>query len=286
MKLQNAIDNAIERLSQALTSLELAEVRYEVDILLSHVTGKPVSFFRTWPEQALAPDELTLFERLIERRCLKEPVAYLVGEQGFWTFDLKVTPDTLIPRPETELLIEIALKKIPLNSESKKPFRIADLGTGTGAIAMALAQERLNAEVFAVDFSEKALAVARYNIEKYSLKNIVLHHSNWLSGWPFGTLDMIISNPPYIAFDDPHLDDLKFEPDSALVASDNGFSDIRTIAKQAFPLLNQGGFLMFEHGFEQADAVSQILRDNHFSHVETRRDLSANERVTIAQKVQ
>lgn len=285
MNFQSAIKNAIKRLTQVLSDLEPSEIRYEVDILLSHVTGKSVSFLRTWPEQFLSVDELAFFERLVERRCLKEPVAYLVGEQGFWSFDLKVTPDTLIPRPETELLVEIALEKIPLKGELKSPFRLVDLGTGTGAIAMALAQERPNAEVFALDFSTRALDVARHNIEKYSLKNISLHHSNWLSDWSFGNLDLVVSNPPYIAFDDPHLTALAFEPNSALVALEDGFADFRIIAEQAFLWLKKGGFLMFEHGFEQAEEVSQILRDNHFSDIQTRRDLSGNERVTIGQKV-
>jgi len=192
----------------------------------------------------------------------------------------------LVPRPETEHLVECALSKIPTSQAADDSFVVADLGTGSGAIALAIASERPHATVWALDSCHEALLVAEANRKAYSLDNVECLQGHWLREWEKGELDMIVSNPPYIASDDPHLSDLVFEPHSALVAEHEGLSDIEEIAQQAIRHLKESGWLMFEHGFEQADAVQAILRENGFKNVETLSDLAGLARVTYGQKLE
>ena len=276
------LEGVLRQASQALaTRFESKEAQLDAELLLSFSLDKSRTWLKTWPEYELSPKELGLFLGFVQRRLKGEPVAYILGFQEFWSLKLNVTLDTLVPRPETELLVELALEKTPLNSS----FKVADLGTGTGAIALAFASERAQAQVFAVDFSEDALAVAKLNRDKYQLDSVQLIHNSWLSDWSYGKLDLILANPPYVAEGDPHLAELTYEPITALVAEDEGYSDIIQIAIQAKEHLNPGAFLMFEHGFEQAARVRKILTQLDYLDVESFKDLSGQDRVTIGRQV-
>ncbi|AOE50519.1 peptide chain release factor N(5)-glutamine methyltransferase [Kangiella sediminilitoris] len=267
----DAIDWAIAQLSTSDSP------KLDAELLLAFQLEKNRSWLKTWPEKELSQAAFQEFQSLVKRRASGEPVAYILGHQDFWTFNLAVTPDTLIPRPETEHLVECALEHLPV----EKAARVVDLGTGTGAIAMAIASERPNAEVWAVDVSEQALAVAEKNRHRYQLENVTCLHSHWLDQWPNKPLDLVVSNPPYIADNDPHLNDLSYEPITALVAEDSGLSDIRIISEQAKSHLKPGGWLMFEHGFEQAEPVQKILRELGYESIETIKDYAGHARVTI-----
>ncbi|HLB55972.1 MAG TPA: peptide chain release factor N(5)-glutamine methyltransferase [Coxiellaceae bacterium] len=207
---------------------------------------------------------------LIARRIKGEPIAYLLGTQPFWTMDLIVTADTLIPRPETECLVEWVLK----NFKGKESIVAADLGAGTGAIAIALALENKNWKIDATDESFEALAVAKRNADKYAAKNISFYQGDWCSALPQKKYDVIISNPPYIAENDIHLEKLSFEPQSALVSGKNGLDAIEKIVSCAKDFLNENSFLVIEHGFDQAEAVCNIFKKNDFVEIKNHRDLA------------
>lgn len=241
---------------------------------------KSRTWLKTWPEHILSKQQFSHYQESIERRKKGEPTAYIIGEKDFWSLTLKVTRDTLIPRPETELLVELALQRIPETSD----FKVADLGTGSGAIALAIAKERPQARVWALDMSEGALTVAQENAEHNKIKNVALEQGSWLSNWQHGQLDMIVSNPPYVAPNDPHLADLVYEPVTALVAEDNGLSDIYTITQQAIQHLKPNGFLLFEHGYDQGSAVREILQSAGFDQVETVKDYAGQDRVTLGKR--
>ncbi len=276
----NTVNEYLKAATQELRAVtDERESQLEAELLLAFSLHKSRTWLKTWPEFQLTNGDDQLFCQLIERRLTGEPLAYIIGSQDFWTFNLKVTQDTLVPRPETELLVELALDKIPLEGD----FNVADLGTGSGAIACALGYERSQATVFAVDFSERALAVAQQNVSSLSLDNVKCLQNSWLVNWQKGKLDLIVSNPPYVAEDDPHLKDLSFEPYSALVSQDNGYADIRIIAEQAKSILTSKGYLMFEHGFEQAQTIQSILQELGYVEIETFQDLAGLDRVTIAQ---
>ncbi len=218
------------------------------------------------------------FESLVARREHGEPVAYLLGRRGFWTLDLETTPAVLIPRPETELLVEQALMRIPADRSA----HVADLGTGSGAIALAIARERPQASVVATDASEAALAVASANAVKHGIGNVEFRHGDWLMPLAGERFDLIVSNPPYIAAGDPHLlqGDLRFEPQNALASGDDGLDAIRIIVRDAPAHLLPGGWLLLEHGWEQGGAVRDLLRNAGFVDVATERDLEGRDRVT------
>ncbi len=272
------IEGTLNWASSRLTEeYDIAEARLDAELLLSFCLDRTRTWLKTWPDYQLSQSEKKTYNDFIERRLSGEPVAYIIGYQEFWSLTLKVTSDTLIPRPETELLVEWALQKIP-QTES---FSVADLGTGTGAIALAIASERPHTQVFAVDFSEKALAVAEINRDMYQLDSVKLIHNSWLNNWSEGKLDLIVANPPYVAEGDSHLDKLTFEPLSALVAEKDGYSDILDIATQAKLYLKPGAFLMFEHGFEQAKEVRNILNELGYSAIQSVQDLSGQDRVTM-----
>ncbi len=237
----------------------------------------------TWPEKTLTHKQTQQFEYFLSLRSQGMPVAYITGQKDFWSFSLCVTPDTLIPRPETELLVEYALQKISLIDN----YRVLDLGTGSGAIALAIASERSNAQVLATDFSLKALKIAKQNAQTLKLNNVSFCHSHWFKNIPVPKqkFDVIVSNPPYIAENDPHLEAnvRDYEPNSALLSGNNGLADISEIVEQSRGYLKPEGWLLFEHGYEQAEAVQSLLYAASFVHISTFADLNRLPRVTIAQ---
>jgi len=278
-----AMTSIRDALTHAATTLATRHeaAMLEGEILLAHALAKSRTYLHTWPERTLNETELATFNQLVERRCDGEPSAYITGEQEFWSLSLEVTPDTLIPRPETELLVELALEKIPTDEH----YNIADLGTGSGAIALAIASERPRSQMYAVDFSAEALAVAERNRDKHSLNNITLLHGDWLTPLSELTFDLIISNPPYIRENDSHLEqgDLPFEPRSALVATNNGLDDIQRIVSDSKARLTNGGWLLIEHGYDQATDVSEIFKQHGYHNITTHRDLGGQPRVVAAQ---
>lgn len=252
--------------------------RLDAELLLAAALGKPRSYLRTWPERELDVDQLGLFRSHLQRRRQGEPVAYILGHQGFWSLDLEVAPHTLIPRPDTELLVESALALLPAT-----PLAALDLGTGTGAIALALASERPGWQVTGVDRVEDAVALAERNRQRLQLGNVRFLHSHWFSALAGQRFGLILSNPPYIRADDRHLDqgDVRFEPSSALVAGADGLDDIRAIIQAAPQYLLAGGWLLLEHGFDQAEAVRELLATAGFSEAHSRRDLGGHERISL-----
>ncbi len=231
--------------------------RLDAEVLLAHVIEKSRTYLHTWPEHLITDEQLTHYQQVIQRRAQGEPVAYLTGRQEFWSLSLKVTPATLIPRPETELLVEKALEKIPVHGR----LHVLDLGTGSGAIALAIAKERTMCHVVAVDMSAEALEVAAHNANEHSIQNVEFLQSDWFSKLVLPKFDLILANPPYICDDDPHLyqDSIRFEPVTALTAGTDGLHDLRLIINQAKPYLTQQGWLLVEHGYDQATAVQALL---------------------------
>ena len=252
--------------------------------LLVHALGKPRSWLYAHGDAIAAPALVARFQDLVARRVAGEPVAYLTGRRGFWSFDLAVSPATLIPRVETELLVELALARLPRD----RALRIADLGTGSGAIALALAHERPHARVVATDASDAALAVARGNGEALGIANIEFRCGDWLAPLAGERFDLIASNPPYIASDDPHLGagDLRHEPMAALASGRDGLDAIRAIVRDAPSHLLAGGSLLLEHGLEQGCAVRELLDAAGFIDVVTEQDLEGRDRVTLGRMLE
>ena len=248
-------------------------------LLLAHAVGRPRSWLYAHGDDDLDAATTDAFSALLARREAGEPVAYLTGRRGFWRFELAVTPDTLIPRPETERLVELALARLPPG----RVLRVADLGTGSGAIALALAHECPRAWVVATDASSAALAVARGNAAALSIANIEFRQGDWCAPLVGERFDLIASNPPYIAAADSHLGegDLRFEPDAALASGDDGLDAIRAIVRDAPAHLVSGGWLLLEHGWNQGAAVRTLLQDAGFVEVATEHDLEARDRVTL-----
>ncbi|MFI8482921.1 peptide chain release factor N(5)-glutamine methyltransferase [Pseudomonas sp. NPDC078700] len=264
-----------------LSSTELPDsptARLDLELLLAHVLGKSRSYLHTWADKTLSDEQLEQFAAAIKRRQDGEPVAYILGQQGFWSLDLEVAPHTLIPRPDTELLVETALELIPAT-----PANVLDLGTGTGAIALALASERPAWQVTGVDRVSQAVALAERNRNRLKLGHARFLLSNWFEAVAGQRYQLIVSNPPYIAADDQHLSqgDVRFEPSSALIAGADGLDDIRLIIEQAPNYLNAQGWLLLEHGYDQAAAVCQLLSARGFNQVESRRDLGGHQRISI-----
>lgn len=264
------------RLEIAL-NLDSSSARIEVQILLQSVLGVNRAYLFTHPERMLSADESARYSALFARRLAGEPIAYLLGEREFYGLNFKVTPATLIPRPDTELLVEMALQYVP------KGGRVLDMGTGSGAIAIAIAHCRPDAEVVAVDASDEALIVATDNAQRLRTNNVRFLQSDWFSALPEERFDLIASNPPYIESNDIHLSqgDVCFEPLSALASGKDGLDDIRRIIAGAKAHLKPCGWLMFEHGYNQAARVRLLLQQAEFCDVTSVRDLSGTERVTI-----
>lgn len=250
----------------------------EAQVLLAYVLKCDRVKLISWPETTISAEQEVAFHHLVERRAQHEPVAYLVGEKEFWSHSFLVTPDTLIPRPDTEKLVEVALDKL-----SPSPLTVVDIGTGCGTIACALALMRPQWKVIGVDISEAALAIARLNGERFNLTNVEWLHSRWLSALENKMVDAIVSNPPYLRADDEHLQDgsLSFEPLGALVSGKTGLEAYEIIINQAINKLKVGGHLIFEHGYDQAGQVQALLFNANFNDIETFKDLGGNSRVTV-----
>lgn len=253
--------------------------RLDAEVLLCHVLQKPRVFLYTWPERVLTDEEHAQFQALVARRAAGEPVAHLTGIREFWSLSLQVTPETLIPRPETELLVEEALRRIPADA----PCAVADLGTGSGAIALAIASERPKCSVLAVDRSAEALAVAESNARTLALANVEFVQGDWCTPLEGMHFQVIVSNPPYIAIGDVHLQqgDVRFEPPSALVSGEKGLDAIRHIISCAKSHLEQGGWLLLEHGYDQGPAVRRLLRQAGYRAVTGCRDALGHQRVAV-----
>lgn len=265
------------RLNSAL-DLGTATARIEVQCLLQSVLKKSRSYLLAHPEQVLDVDQNSAYDSLLQRRMQGEPIAHILGEREFFGLNFKVTPATLIPRPETELLVELALQHLPQG----RTCRVLDLGTGSGAIALSIAHSRADAVIVAVDASEEALQVAQENAQRLGISNVSFQQSDWFSALEQQRFDLIVSNPPYIAADDEHLTrgDVRFEPMSALASGPDGLDDIRRIAEQAAAFLECGAWLLLEHGYDQADTVRNILKKNGYSEIFSAKDISGIERVS------
>lgn len=273
------IKQALRQAQHTLYGNESAQI--DSELLLACALGSTRTHLYTWPEQILSVSQQSYFDSLLDRRVMGEPIAYVIGEREFWSLTLRVNRHVLIPRPETELLVETALSILP-----KQAQRVADLGTGSGAIALALAKERPDWEIYASDLSPEALCVASDNALTHKLGNVKFNLGSWCKALPADPLVMIISNPPYIDPQDSHLSkgDLRFEPHAALSSLEAGIADIRTIITQAPACLIPGGWLLLEHGFEQAAAVRELLVANGFGEVKTLQDLNGMDRVSVGRK--
>lgn len=271
--LQQLLEQAARQLAATSDS-----ARLDAEVLLCHCLAKNRSFLRTWPEHQPSPGQCAAFAELLARRQRGEPVAYLTGTREFWSREFQVGPDVLIPRPDTELLIELCLARLPAD----RPCKLIDLGTGSGILAVTLAAERPLAKVIATDLSSAALQVARNNAANLQIANVRFLQSHWFDAISDSDFDLVVSNPPYIPDDDPHLQqgDVRFEPASALISPENGLQDIRLIAEQARGHLQANGHLLIEHGYNQQNDVQTIFKRLNYQRVETHCDLAGNPRVT------
>lgn len=275
------IKQAIGWARQLLTASGIESAATDAEQLLLSVLQVERSYLFARADAVVSAEQLLTFKSLLIRRCAQEPLAYILGVAGFWNLELTVSPAVLIPRPETEILVEQALQRLP-----QQHLSVVDLGTGSGAIALALASEKPQWQVFAVDKSSAALAIAKINADNLQLSQVVLQQASWLEGFTENTLDAVLANPPYIAGHDEHLlkDGLPHEPQTALVAEDEGYADLFTIAKQACRCLKPGGVLMMEHGYQQADKLADYFQAQGYENIETVRDLAGLDRVTLAYK--
>jgi release factor glutamine methyltransferase len=276
---QQSIAEIINQGQQLLAAFS-DSAKLDCKILLAFVLDKETSYLLTWPDKTLSESQFQAFMMLFERRLEGEPIAYIIEEGEFWSLPFYVSPATLIPRPDTELLVEHIIARHLENDLS-----CLDLGTGTGAIALSLASENKSWKINAIDFSDDAVSLAKKNAKRLKLPQVDIYQSDWFSNIKSTQkFNVIVSNPPYIDENDHHLNegDVRFEPLSALVASDHGFSDIKKIAKEAQAYLKNNGALYLEHGFEQASGVRDILNILGYQSIETIKDYAGNDRVTCA----
>ncbi|RJT27075.1 peptide chain release factor N(5)-glutamine methyltransferase [Buttiauxella izardii] len=265
-------------LQQAIAQLQESESpRRDAEILLGFVTGKARTFILAFGETELTAEQQQQLEVLLARRVKGEPIAHLVGEREFWSLPLRVSPVTLIPRPDTECLVEQALARMP-----ETPCSVLDLGTGTGAIALAIASERPDCSVTALDLIPEAVELARDNASRLGITNVEVLQSNWFSALNTRRFAVIVSNPPYIDEQDPHLSqgDVRFEPRSALVAENHGLADLRTLVESARNFLEPGGWVLLEHGWQQAAQVRELFRDAGYTEIQSCQDYGGNDRLT------
>jgi len=265
-------------LQTASTSLMPASEtpRLDAELLLTHVLKKTRTYLHTWIEEKIIASDVENFFSLIRERQQGKPLAYLTGHKAFWSLDFSVTEATLIPRPETELLVELILHHVV--GEKKQ---LADLGTGCGAIALSLAFEKPDWQIYATDKSRAALSVAQLNAERFALNNVIFREGDWCQALPKMLFDVVVSNPPYLASSDEHLRALSYEPHSALVAKDGGLADIQCIIAGAKAFLKSNGHLMIEHGCTQGEVVRRLFAGHQYEQVETIQDLAGLERVTV-----
>ncbi|MCE3045837.1 peptide chain release factor N(5)-glutamine methyltransferase [Legionella sp. 16cNR16C] len=274
INIKTALSNATEVLADLYDT-----ARIDAEILLAYTLSKTRTYLYTHPEQPLNTEQYQRFQTLVKERQLGRPVAYLIKMREFWSLPLKVTESTLIPRPETELIVELCLRLIP----EQRDIRIIDLGTGSGAIALALAKERPQWEVYACDISEQALDVAKENAASLNITNIHFFQSDWFSAIPDDMqFHAIVSNPPYIPQTDPHLQqgDLRFEPQSALASGEDGLTAIRDIMQQSIARLNRDGLLLIEHGYDQKTVVGSMLKDYGYQKLQCWKDVQGLDRVS------
>ncbi|WP_277811039.1 peptide chain release factor N(5)-glutamine methyltransferase [Chromohalobacter canadensis] len=271
-------DTLLTRAARRLQAADSASPRLDAEVLMMHAASVTRAWLYTWGDRELTGVSRARFEALVAARALGHPVAYLIGEREFWGLRLRVDEATLIPRPDTECLVEALLAKMPYG-----PGKALDLGTGTGAIALALASERPTWHVTGVDREEAAVIIAKDNAQHLGIANATFLVSDWFGALENATFDVIAANPPYIAEDDPHLTqgDVRFEPRSALVARDAGLADLHYLAMTARGHLVAGGWLALEHGWEQASRVREALAQAGYEDVFSETDLGARERLTL-----
>ncbi|KMT66434.1 SAM-dependent methyltransferase [Catenovulum maritimum] len=284
--MNQSLEQAWRHAASLLTKSDSATLDAQL-LLLAAIERESRIYLMTYPETLLTFEQADKFTQLIEQRLTGKPVAHILGIREFWGLPIQVNPSTLIPRPDTETLIDTVLEKY--RDRINEPLTVLDLGTGTGAIALALKSECPNWQVHAVEFNPDAFQLAISNSQKLSL-DIELHLGSWFSALPKNfplKFDLIVSNPPYIDENDPHLNqgDVCFEPKSALVADNQGLSDIELITHQAKGFLKPSAYLMFEHGYQQADLVQNIFQSEGYSAIETIKDIAENDRVTLAQNL-
>lgn len=274
MDIQRWLADAQSRLAQSDSP------KRDAEILLGFVIGRPRTFLLAFGETPIGVEQLQQLETLLQRRERGEPIAYLIGEREFWSLPLSVSVATLIPRPDTECLVEQALVRLPATR-----CEVLDLGTGTGAIALALASERPDCHITGVDLQPDAVALAQHNAAKLAIHNAQFMAGSWFTPLAGRRFALIASNPPYIDQQDPHLSqgDVRFEPESALIAADHGLADLSILIAQAPDYLLPAGWLLLEHGWQQGAAVRQRLQQRGFKQVATQRDYGGNERVTLGQ---
>ena len=278
--MKHCIKKALEL---AVTKLGNSDhARLDAEVLLAHVLEKPRSHLHAWPEAELSEQQALRFGDFVAQRAAGRPVAHLTGHREFWSLDLEITADTLIPRPETELLVEQALALLPAHEN----LQVADLGTGSGAIAIALAQERKPWTLCALDRSFTCTCIAQRNARRLGVRNISFVNANWCDALADASLDAVVSNPPYVANQDPHLrqGDVRYEPVSALASGADGLDDIRKLVADAARILKACGWLFLEHGLDQSGAVRNLLNKKGFINISCLRDLAGLERVSYAQK--
>lgn len=269
------------KLSSQLTAISDSP-QLDCELLLCFTLDVDRTWLRTWPEKEISQPLEAKFRALLEQRVEGQPIAYLIGSRGFWSMDLQVSKDTLIPRPETELLVELALGlQLPKNSDG------LDLGTGTGAIALALASERPDMNFVAVDSQSGAVSLANKNCQALGLANVEIFQSDWFDSVQLteDQFDLIVSNPPYISATDPHLQqgDVRFEPNTALVSGIDGLDDLKKIIAKSPFYLKPNGWLLLEHGFDQGSAVARLMSEAGFQKVVTHQDYNLIDRVTLGQ---
>jgi len=271
------IDAALATGTEQLRSISDSP-RLDTELLLARALDVARSYLFAHPEDSLDPAAVARFSSAMERRAQGMPIAYITGEKEFWSMLLTVTPDTLVPRPETEVLVDQVLQRVPQGGE----FAVLDLGTGCGAIALAVGKERPNCNVTATDVSDAALLVARENANRHAVANIEFLSGDWTAPVAGRSFDVIVSNPPYVPDADPDLDRLQFEPRAALASGTDGLDAIRWISAAALTVLRSGGTLLIEHGETQQDAVAAILAADGWQDISHVKDLAGKPRVTIA----
>jgi len=279
------IDELLTAAKAQLANSDTAQL--DAEVLLAHVLDKQRSYLRAYPEVKPEKEAAQTYALLLARRAAGEPVAHLTGQREFWSLNLHVTTDTLVPRADTELLVETALQL--LTTIKSDAIKLADLGTGSGAIALAIASECPQCEITATDLSTAALAVAKDNATHLQISNVHFIHSNWFSAFSDGELfDIIVSNPPYIPSADPHMQtpELKCEPEFALSSGEDGLDALRCIVQQASNFLSKNGWLLVEHGHDQGQAVQRLFTQNGFQNVETKQDIGGHDRVCLGCKSQ